>query len=386
LFTLGSDFESIQHNYRIGSLPVAWQTDDWPSLLILCRDYYNSLHPNGPPKKDHVPHENVFASKQERVVKHKKIRSWFMDPIRFKRELDIEQRKHVGKRIYHLCDNHPTATCNVKRECDALLAERKSSLSTGSNQGQLRHITVECYEDAVEDDHRDVDCHNETNDTNDTNDASLHYFSRVTNHYLHLVKSKSQPNPRHGMKYPIIADSGANYHMFKEAAFFDHIEPATGNVILGDGKTSLKNQGIGTIKLKFGDHILSVPNVRFIPDLSESIYSLFLHIRSPGHALHSSFSDGLSIVFPEFQTKAVIGHDDIYLDAVPISELTSANSTISTLSGSNSSDCCRHITQFQNEVKVEAAKADNLLIKLREYHKDVKTCRQLNMEVPTGFC
>jgi hypothetical protein len=41
------------------------------------------------------------------------------------------------------------------------------------------------------------------------------------------------------MAYPIIADSGANYHMFKEIEFFDSLTPTTGNVILGDGKTSL---------------------------------------------------------------------------------------------------------------------------------------------------
>ena len=51
LFTLGSDFESIQNSYRIDNLPSGWKTDDWPTLLILCRDYYNSLHPTGPPSK-----------------------------------------------------------------------------------------------------------------------------------------------------------------------------------------------------------------------------------------------------------------------------------------------------------------------------------------------
>jgi hypothetical protein len=31
IFTLGPEFESIQNNYRIGNLPLAWQTTDWPS-------------------------------------------------------------------------------------------------------------------------------------------------------------------------------------------------------------------------------------------------------------------------------------------------------------------------------------------------------------------
>ncbi len=41
-----------------------------------------------------------------------------MDPVKFKRELDTEQRKYSGKCIYHLCDNHSTSNCNIKLECD----------------------------------------------------------------------------------------------------------------------------------------------------------------------------------------------------------------------------------------------------------------------------
>jgi len=43
LFTLGADFAPIQNNYRISLLPDAWKTTDWPSLLVLCRDYANSV-------------------------------------------------------------------------------------------------------------------------------------------------------------------------------------------------------------------------------------------------------------------------------------------------------------------------------------------------------
>ncbi len=47
LFTLGSKFESIQNNFRIGLLPPEWQTQDWPTMLALCRDYSNSVNPQG---------------------------------------------------------------------------------------------------------------------------------------------------------------------------------------------------------------------------------------------------------------------------------------------------------------------------------------------------
>jgi len=219
LFTLGSDFESIQNSYRIDNLPSSWKTDDWPTLLILCRDYYNSLHPTGPPsKKDSTPGDHIFASKQERVAHQKKIRLWFMNPVKFKKELDTEQKKYVGKCVYHLCDNHPTSSCNVKRECEKLIADNVSTSQVSSSTGQLRHISEETFEDAVELRSSEADL---DEFANDTNEESLHYFACITNHYLCLVRSSNKMNPRHQMRYPIIADSGANYHMLKDPEFFE---------------------------------------------------------------------------------------------------------------------------------------------------------------------
>jgi hypothetical protein len=64
--------------------------------------------------------------------------------------------------------------------------------------------------------------------------------------------------------------------------------------------------------------LLTIPGVCYIPDLAESIYSLFQHLKSPDHGLHSSFEGGLTIIFPSFQMTAIIGKDDVYLDACPI--------------------------------------------------------------------
>jgi hypothetical protein len=50
------------------------------------------------------------------------------------------------------------------------------------------------------------------------------------------------------MKYPIIIDSGANFHMFRDHEFFTTLLPASGKVVLGDGKTSLPILGVGTVK------------------------------------------------------------------------------------------------------------------------------------------
>jgi hypothetical protein len=148
----------------------------------------------------------------------------------------------------------------------------------------------------------------------------------------------------------------------------------TGKVILGDGETSSEVKGIGTIKMRFGDNILSVDNVRYVPDLAESIYSLFLHIQHPDYAIHSSFDVGLSIIFPTFTTKALIGQNDIYLDAVPIHTTSilqdqvasSLNSSISSLD--KHSHYYHHMTQFQDDVATESKKVDNLLCQLRQYY------------------
>jgi len=175
IFTLVSDFESIQNSYRIDNLPADWKTDDWPTLLILCRDHHNSLHPNGPPsKKDNHSGDNAFASKQDCLDHQKKVRLWFLNPVKFKNELDAAQCKYSGKCLYHLCDTHSTPNCNIKCEFDKLLSNKKSSSSPTPPLGQLRHITEDCHEDAVDNDDWDI----VTDDVcNDTNDASLQYFA-----------------------------------------------------------------------------------------------------------------------------------------------------------------------------------------------------------------
>ena len=63
--------------------------------------------------------------------------------------------------------------------------------------------------------------------------------------------------------------------------FFETISPASGQVILGDGKTTLPILGVGTVKCQIGSNIVNIPDVRYIPGLSESVYSLLIHIKTP---------------------------------------------------------------------------------------------------------
>lgn len=182
----------------------------------------------------------------------------------------------------------------------------------------------------------------------------------------------------------MIADSGANYYMFKEREFFETLLPTSGTVLLGDGKTTLSIKGVGTVKCKIGSNILVLHNVRYILDLSESTYSFFLHIQSANHKFESSFEDGLHIIFPDFKTKAVIGSHDIYLDVLPMS-YTPSNSEDSKSIQDMHSPICRHVTKFHAEIETETRQLDKILHNLREYYASVKTKRQLGFDVPTGF-
>jgi len=99
----------------------------------------------------------------------------------------------------------------------------------------------------------------------------------------------------------------------------------------------------------------------------------------------------LSIIFPTFATKALIGHNDIYLGAAPVNTTSllldqdRITPTTSPLSSETRPSFCHHVIQFQDEVTSESKKVDNLLIQLCQDYQDVKTPRQLDLEVPAGI-
>jgi hypothetical protein len=173
--------------------------------------------------------------------------------------------------------------------------------------------------------------------------------------------------------------------MFRDKEFFEHLSPAIGSVILGDGKTTLAIHGIGIVKCQLGENIVTIPDVRYIPGLSESIYSLFLHIKSPDHGVESSFEDGLYLKFPTFKSKAIIGSDDIYLDMIPLSLDTITLSTEQISSTDLSPTMfCRPVTET-NQLNEENGRLHNILKDLHRYYGEVKTNHQLGLQVPNGF-
>jgi hypothetical protein len=295
-----------------------------------------------------------------------------MNPKKYSKELTKEQQKFPDKCLYHLSKSHSTDDCHVKKECARLSTANVSSSGTANNaSGQLRHLTEDIVEEEVI-------------------VADLLYFVHVSNHYLCLVNnSSSSSSPRHTMQFPVIADSGANYHMFKEREFFESLTPATGSVFLGDGKTSLKIQGIGRVRCYVGNNILTLDNVRFIPDLGESIYSLFVHIQEPGHSINSSFTEGLSINFPTFSLKAIVGRSDIYLDAIPLSTVgDNMTPVIPSTTMPTSLHTCHNITDVSTHTPTllnEHGAQENLLSDLRRYYFTTKTKRQLGLDISVGF-
>lgn len=252
------------------------------------------------------------------------------------------------------------------KKCEKLIAEQHSKTSSpppAPLMGCLRHIQDDIFEDVVDDSTPEI-----VQESNDTNDELLHYFACVTNHYLHLVTSQSSSSMsiQHNMQYPVIADSGANFHMFQELDFFTSLAPAKGQVILGDGQTCLPIHGIGTVTCTFGNYTLCMDNVWYVPGLSESIYSLFSHFQSPSHSVHSSFDDGHYVIFPTFTVKAVLGESDIYLD-MALSTMTKCSSPVPDQSSNSTDSFCRDIKQFTEEVTKETKYLDNLLVSHRNY-------------------
>jgi len=142
-------------------------------------------------------------------------------------------------------------------------------------------------------------------------------------------------------------------------------------------------QGVGSIKLCINGHTVSIPEVCYVPNLAENIYSLFCHIQCPDHGLYSSFDEGLHILFPHFRTREILAVNDIYVDATPCVSTSVQSETdtrpISTMS------ICRNMSRFQDEVQLESNKVDNLLANLRRYYNNINSKRQLNLEVPAGF-
>jgi len=87
IFTLGTEFAPIQNLYRIDNLPPAWKTTSWPSLLLLCHDFYNSINPKGITSSRDTPNTTDYTTW---MAQQKKVKEWYLQPSRFGKEINRE--------------------------------------------------------------------------------------------------------------------------------------------------------------------------------------------------------------------------------------------------------------------------------------------------------
>jgi hypothetical protein len=75
---------------------------------------------------------------------------------------------------------------------------------------------------------------------------------------------------------------------------------------------------------------------------------------------------------------AILGTDDVYLDAAPVNSTITHNFDLDNIhlpidSNITTNDFCQNIKNFQSEVDHETKRVDNLLKTLRQYYKEIKT-------------
>lgn len=87
-----------------------------------------------------------------------------------------------------------------------------------------------------------------------------------------------------------------------------------------------------------------------------------------------------------------MGTDDVYLDAVPAIMSNDCHDHVYNNPHILGSDCtsntnifCRNEKQFQDKFSQQCKNLDNLLKSLRHHYKEVKTKRQLSLDVPAGL-
>jgi hypothetical protein len=87
----------------------------WPTLLVLCRHYFNSVNPQGLIKYDSLS-DKTFITPSVRAIHHKKVNQWFFNPGKFHSEIEASEKQHGGKCIYHLAKCQPTADYSNKKD------------------------------------------------------------------------------------------------------------------------------------------------------------------------------------------------------------------------------------------------------------------------------
>ncbi|MFN9955435.1 MAG: hypothetical protein ACK55I_20245, partial [bacterium] len=104
--------------------------------------------PQGLSKRDSTNTNSNQNATFDIATHQKKVKEWFISPIKFCKEIADEQAKYSGKCLYHLTKSHQTCDCFILKEGDKTGSTSKSSTSVTT--GQLRHISEEVADEIVE--------------------------------------------------------------------------------------------------------------------------------------------------------------------------------------------------------------------------------------------
>jgi len=132
-------------------------------------------------------------------------------------------------------------------------------------------------------------------DNNDTNNLINNYSTSCNNVSI-------QPSNT-SLDISFIVDSGAYPHMIKDKCHFTALQPwtdtKTTHVTLADGDATAKIEGLGNVQLKINNHYYELKDVLYVPDLSDSLFSVKKHQETPGHYAHFEKNE-LTLAFPTF--------------------------------------------------------------------------------------
>ena len=191
---------------------------------------------------------------------------------------------------------------HLSTNCRSLEALCMPTTSTDTPNNRARHSITELAATAADALNTSIPNTTNYNATPYAHDNTISTLSTLT-----LDTSLATPSPpdRRPTDFPmVIANSGANRSMVNELAFFqsDISPPPPSAVVLLADNSSIPVLGIGTASCTDGTNSFTLPNVLYVPQLTDSLYSLQEHWRTPGHDVRKTSEDNLELVFPTFTT------------------------------------------------------------------------------------
>ena len=354
---LGPTFTEIQKKDE-QDLPEAWQTVDMELLINAAKEYrdgylavqeQNKLFKAARTQQDIPPRQSQPASSSQIEPKSKSEQKKKTDLARQARirtcivagTFDPKDfMKEVGKGccIWHNVPSHDHPDCNAINDLLELNPNQRyynkpmqsnkqiqwargqklpppppptrpgilkppSSAPTTTPPASTptaRHVqnTTQTADDNV---HMDtIDEVVETLDSMLQNTVTDNHSNNSVSNYSPCDNNKNQSSNTSINKYRFVLDSGAYPHMCKHPELFINMQPTTDqSVTLADGKSTTPVRGIGNIKIQLKNNTITLDNVLYVPQLSESLFSAKKHQEQQGNYIHIA-ENHATVAFPTF--------------------------------------------------------------------------------------